>query len=212
MSVKVLGLDPGKTTGFFLSDGYEPLQWGSERDAMKILEAVHHVDVVVVEDALDMDQVEPLRRVLDVPWVGVTPENLQRRLFNRVLGRKLVNGPVARREVVRRAFGQTPSDVHALDAACLVLWWLAGSHIETQAGVPGLGNLRVWDLFTIADEFGEETFQVVPPNTADPSAGLVSWGSPLVLAVKDAAPGQRVTVQAPGGAWACTLVRIEPRE
>lgn len=212
MSVKVLGLDPGKTTGWFLSNGYDPVGYGSERDAMKILEHVHHIDVVVVEDALDMDQVEPLRRVLDVPWVGVTPEQLQRRLFSRVLGRKQVQGPLVRREVVRRAFGSTPADVHALDAACLTLWWLIGSNMEAQAGVPDLGNLKVWDLFTIRDEFGEETYQVVPPNTADPSSGMVSWASPLVQAVMRAQPGQRVTVQAPGGAWDCTLVRVEPRE
>lgn len=212
MSAKVLGLDPGKTTGWFLCNGYDVIGYGSERDAMKILEHVGHVDVVVVEDALDMDQVAPLRRVLDVPWVGVTPEQLQRRLFNRVLSRKLVNGPAARREVVKRAFGTPPADVHALDAACLAVWWLAGSEMAAQAGAPDLGNLRVWDQFTIADEFGEETYQVVPPNTADPSAGMVSWASPLVLAVKHAAPGQRVTVAAPGGAWECTLVRIEPRD
>lgn len=210
MAVKVLGLDPGKTTGWFLSQGYEILDYGSVRDAMQILEKVHHVDVVVVEDALDMDQVEPLRRVLDVPWVGVTPEQLQRRLFNRVLGRKLVNGPIARQEVVRRAFGRTPHDVHALDAACLALWWLAGS--EMAAGAPDLGNLKVWDQFTIADEFGEETYQVVPPNTADPSNGLVSWASPLVEAVKHAQPGQKVTVKAPAGNWECTLVRIERQD
>lgn len=212
MSVRVLGLDPGKTTGYFLSVGYEPIACGSERDAMQILQQVGHVDVVVVEDALDMDQVEPLRRVLDVPWVGVTPEQLQRRLFSRVLGRKQANGPLARREVVKRAFGQPPADVHALDAACLVLWWLAGSDMNAQAGAPDLGNLKVWDLFTIQTEFGAETYQVVPPNTADPSAGMVSWGSPLVLAVKDAQPGRKVTVQAPGGAWECTLVSIEPRD
>jgi len=212
MSVRVLGLDPGKTTGFFLSKGYDPVAFGSERDAMKILERVGHVDVVVVEDALDMDQVAPLRRVLDVPWVGVTPEQLQRRLFSRVLGRKLVQGPLARREVVKRAFGTPPADVHALDAACLVLWWLAGSEMGTQAGTPDLGNLRVWDLFTIADEYGEESYQVVPPNTADPSTGMVSWASPLVQAVKGARPGDRVTVQAPGGAWDCMLVRVEPRD
>jgi|GEM_PF-2474178 len=210
MAVRVLGLDPGKTTGYFLTNGYDPVAWGSERDAMRILEAVSYVDVVVVEDALDMDQVEPLRRVLDVPWVGVTPEQLQRRLFSRVLSRKLINGPVARREVVRLAFGSTPSDVHSLDAACLCVWWLAGS--EAASNAPELGNLRVWDQFTIKDEFGEETYQVVPPNTADPTAGLVSWASPLVVAVKNAVAGQKVTVQAPGGAWDCTLVRVEPRE
>lgn len=210
MAVRVLGLDPGKTTGWFLSQGYEILAYGSERDTRKILEKIDHVDVVVVEDALDMDQVEPLRHVLDVPWVGVTPEQLQRRLFNRVLGRKLVNGPAARQEVVRRAFGRTPADVHALDAACLALWWLAGS--QMAAGAPDLGNLKVWDLFTIADEFGEETYQVVPPNTADPAAGMVSWASPLVDAVKQAQPGQRVTVKAPAGDWSCTLVRVERQE
>lgn len=210
MSVKVLALDPGKTTGYFVCRGYEPVLWGSERDAMRILQAVGEVDVVVFEDALDLDQVEPLRRVYDVPWVGVTPEQLQRRLFNRVLGRKLVNGPAARREVVRRAFGSSVADVHALDAACLALWWLDGAKIA--AGAPDLGNLRVWDLFTIADEFGEETYQVVPPNTADPSAGMVSWASPIVDAVKHAQPGQTVTVKAPGGDWECRLVRIEPRE
>jgi hypothetical protein len=212
MTVRVLGLDPGKTTGYFLCRGYEPEACGSERDALQILTKVGHVDVVVVEDALDMDQVEPLRRVLDVPWVGVTPEQLQRRLFNRVLGRKLVNGPAARREVVRRAFGSPPSDVHALDAACLALWWLAGSSMDVQMGAPDLGNLKVWDLFTVADEFGEETYQVVPPNTADPQGGMVSWASPLVQAVRHAQPGQTVTVQAPGGAWACRLVRIEGRD
>ncbi len=210
VAVRVLGLDPGKTTGWFLSQGYEILAYGSERDAMRILEKVHHVDVVVVEDALDMDQVEPLRKVLDVPWVGVTPEQLQRRLFNRVLGRKLVNGPAARQEVVRRAFGHPPADVHALDAACLALWWLAGSDMAT--GAPDLGNLRLWDLFTIADEFGEETYQVVPPNTADPANGMVSWASPLVEAVRHAQPGAQVVVKAPAGDWTCRLVRIERQE
>lgn len=207
MSVKVLGLDPGKTTGFFYCQGYEVLACGSERDAARILMAVGNVDIVVVEDALDMDQVEPLRRTLAVPWVGVTPEQLQRRLFSRVLGRKQVQGPLARREVVRRAFGSVPSDVHALDAACIALWWLAGSHMES--GAPDLGPLKVWDWFTIADEFGEESYQVVPPNTADPSNGMVSWASPLVEAVKKAQPGQRVVVQAPAGPWECTLVRID---
>lgn len=208
--MRVLALDPGKTTGWFLCQGYEVLGYGSERDARRILEHVGRVDVVVVEDALDMDQVEPLRQVLDVPWVGVKPEQLQRRLFSRVLGRKLKNGPAARQEVVRRAFGRPPADVHALDAACLALWWLAGSQME--AGVPDLGNLKVWDSFTIADEFGEETYQIVPPNTADPAAGLVSWASPLVEAVRHAQPGQKVVVKAPAGDWTCTLVRIEPAE
>lgn len=208
MAFSVLGLDPGKRTGWFLSRGYEPQGCGSERDAMRILEQIVHVDVVVVEDALDMDQVEPLRRVVTVPWVGVTPEQMQRRLFTRVLGRKQVNGPLVRQEVVRRAFGTVPGDVHALDAACLVLWWLADSDLAD--GAPDLGSLRVWDLFTIADEFGEETYQVVPPNTADPDHGLVSWASPLVQAVKLARPGDEVTVRAPGGDWRCRLVRIGP--
>ncbi|MFZ5817741.1 MAG: GreA/GreB family elongation factor [Bacillota bacterium] len=210
MSVRVLGLDPGRSTGWCLCQGYEILAYGSERDALKILERVDQVDVVVVEDALDMDQVEPLRRVLDVPWVGVTPEQLQRRLFSRVLGRKQVNGPLARQEVVRRAFGRTPGDVHALDAACLALWWLIGSELAT--GAPDLGNLKVWDQFTIADEFGEESYQVVPPNTADPANGMVSWASPLVEAVKHARPGDRVVVKAPAGDWECRLVRIERTE
>lgn len=206
MAVRVLGLDPGKRTGWFFCEGYEPIGCGSERDAMRILEHVDHVDVVVVEDALDMDQVEPLRRVLTVPWVGVTPEQLQRRLFSRVLGRKLSNGPLARKEVVGRAFGTPPADVHALDAACLALWWLAGS--EMAAGAPDLGNLKVWDWFTIADEFGEETYQVVPPNTADPAQSMVSWASPLVEAVKHAQPGDSIVVKAPAGDWVCRLVRI----
>lgn len=206
----MLGLDPGKTTGYFVCRGYDPVLWGSDRDVTRIFQAVGEVDVVVFEDALDLDQVEPLRRLLHVPWVGVTPEQLQRRLFNRVLGRKLVNGPAARREVIRRAFGRDVADVHALDAACLALWWLAGADMAAQG--PDLGNLRVWDLFTIADEIGEETYQVVPPNTADPAQGLVSWASPLVTAVKDAVPGQVVTVRAPGGDWSCRLVRVEGRE
>lgn len=210
MQVRVLGLDPGWSTGWFLSQGYEPLAWGSERAADRILQACGQVDVVVYEDALDLDRVQVLRRYLHVPWVGVRPEQLQRRLFSRVLGRKQVQGPLARREVVRRAFGNTVADVHALDAACLVAWWLAGSDLTAEG--PAGGSLRVWDLFTIADEFGEQAYQVVPPNTADPGAGLVSWASPLVQALQQAQPGQRVTVRAPGGDWDCLLVRIEPRE
>jgi hypothetical protein len=206
MAVKILALDPGKTTGYFYTEGYEPICWGSERDVRRIVEAVGHVDVVVFEDALDLDQVEPLRSVFTVPWVGVTPERLQRRLFNRVLGRKLSNGPIARREVVKRAFGRDVTDVHALDAACLAAWWLAGS--EMAAGAPNLGALKVWDTFTIADEFGEETYQIVPPNTADPANGMVSWASPLVQAVKGAKVGDQVVVPAPGGEWICRLVRI----
>lgn len=210
MAVRVLGLDPGKTTGYFVSRGYEPECWGSERQAERIAQIVGPVDVVVFEDALDLDQVEPLRQVFTVPWVGVTPEQLQRRLFSRVLSRHRTEGPLARREVIRRAFGSVPPDVHALDAACLVLWWLAGSGVST--GAPDLGNLQVWDRFTIRELNEEETYQVVPPNTADPSQGMVSWSSPLVQAVMHAQPGDQVTVPAPGGDWVCTFVRIEPRE
>lgn len=210
MSVRVLGLDPGKTTGYFVCRGYEPVLWGSERDMNRIFQAVGEVDVVVFEDALDLDQVEPLRRLLSVPWVGVTPEQLQRRLFSRVLGRKQVQGPLARREVIRRAFGINLADVHALDAACITLWWLAGS--EMVSGAPDLGNLRVWDRFTIRETDEQETFQIVPSNTADPSAGLISWSAPLVQAVRNATPGNRVTVHAPGGTWECIFVQLEPRE
>jgi hypothetical protein len=210
MTVRILGIDPGKTTGYFLARGYEPVKWGSERDASRIFTAAGPVDVIVYEDALDLDQIEPLRRLYDVPWVGVRPEELQRRLFSRTLSRKLNHGPLARREVTRRAFGSPPADVHALDAACLVLWWLLGS--ETQIGAPELGNLKVWGRFTIADEYGESTYQVVPPNTADPEQGMISWASPLVQAVKDAKAGQEVLVQAPGGDWVCTLVGLESVE
>lgn len=210
MSARVLGLDPGRTTGYFVSKGYEPIIWGSEQSAERILTATGPVDIVVYEDALDLDRVEPLRRLLDVPWVGITPEQLQRRLFSRVLGRKQMQGPLARKEVVRRAFGSVPTDVHALDAACLVLWWLMGS--EMAAGGPDLGQLRVWDRFTICETDEEETYQIVPPNTADPAAGMVSWSSPLVQAVIRATPGARMTVQAPGGAWECTFVRVEAQE
>jgi len=203
----VLGLDPGKTTGYFLCQGYEPISWGSERDALRIVQAGPKIDVVVYEDALDLDQIQPLRNLLQVPWVGVTPEQLQRRLFARVLGRKQFQGPLARREIVRRAFGSPPGDVHALDAACLCAWWLLGSEVAT--GAPDLGVLKVWDWFTIKETDQEESYQVVPPNTADPSSGMVSWSSPIVQAVAPARPGDRITVQAPGGSWDCTFVRIE---
>lgn len=206
MAVKLLALDPGKSTGFFYTEGYEPVKWGSERDVRRILEQVGHVDVVVFEDALDLDQVEPLRSVFTVPWVGVTPERLQRHVLGRVLGRKLSNGPLARQEAVRRAFGRAVSDVHALDAALLAIWWLGSS--EMAAGAPSLGALKVWDEFTIGDEFGEETYQIVPPNTADPENGMVSWASPLVQALAGKQVGDQVVVQAPGGEWVCRLIKI----
>lgn len=213
VSVRVLGLDPGHTTGYFLAVGYEPAAWGSERDVHAIARAVGTADVVVFENGLDLDRVEPLRALLPVPWVGITPEQLQRRLFSRVLSRHRPQGPAARREVVRRAFGCTGLDAHALDAACAAAWWLAGSGVTARQGIaPDLGVLQVWDTFTIATEDGEETYQVVPPNTADPAAGLVSWASPLVQALRYARPGQSVRVAAPAGDWECTLVRIAERE
>lgn len=211
--MRVLALDPGGTTGWFLMRGYEPLGWGSERDVSRILPVVGEPDVIVYEDALDLHRMAPLRNRLAAPWIGVTPEQLQRFLFARLLGRHRVQGPLARREVVRRAFTINIGDPHALDAACVGLWYLGGSGVTPSgSGVPDLGALRVWDLFTVLTEFGEETYQVVPPNTADPANGLVSWASPLVQALRDARPGQEVRVAAPGGDWTCTLMRIEPRE
>jgi hypothetical protein len=201
-----LALDPGKSTGYFYTEGYEPIAWGSERDARTILERVGHVDVVVFENALDLDQVEPLRSVFTVPWVGVTPEQLQRNVLGRVLGRKLSNGPLARQEAVKRVFGRPVQDVHALDAAMLAIWWLASS--QMAAGAPDLGTLKVWGSFTIGDEFGEETYQIVPPNTADPSNGMVSWASPLVQAIIGKQVGDEVVVRSPGGDWTCRLLKI----
>lgn len=210
VSVTVLGLDPGGTTGWFLARGYEPLTWGSARDPLAALQGVAAVDVVVYEDALDLRRVDSLRARFPVPWVGITPEQLQRRLFRRVLGRHRQQGPLARREVVRRGFGCTVTDPHALDAALLALWYVAG--VAAAGGAPPLGNLAVWDVLVIDAGDGEEAYQIVPPNTADPAAGLVSWDSPLVQALKGARPGDRVTIPAPGGAWDCRLVRVEPRD
>lgn len=203
LQIRVLGLDPGHNTGYFLSRGYDPLHWGATRQPAADLGGLAP-DVVVFEDALDLDRVEPLRPLLAVPWVGITPEVVQRRLFARVLSRHRDRGPAARREVVRRAFGRADLDAHALDAACLVAWYLAGM----GSGGPDLGNLQVWDEFTIDAGDGEETYQVVPPNTADPAAGLVSWASPLVQAVCRKRRGEQVAVPAPGGTWHCTLVHI----
>lgn len=210
MAVKLLALDPGKSTGYFYTEGYEPIAWGSERDARRILERVGNVDVVVFEDALDLDEVEPLRSVFTVPWVGVRPEQLQRNVLGRVLGRKLSNGPLARQEAVKRVFGRPIQDVHALDSALLAIWWLTSS--QMAAGAPDLGALKVWGSFTIADEFGEETYQIVPPNTADPSSGMVSWASPLVQAVIGKQVGEQVVVKSPGGDWTCRLVQISEYE
>lgn len=210
MSVRVLGLDPGWTTGWFLARGYEPVTWGSGRDPAGALRGVGQVDVVVYEDAMDLDKVAPLRALFPVPWVGITPEQLQRRLFNRALGRHQQQGPLARREVVRRGFGCTVADPHALDAAMAALWYVAG--VAAAGAAPDLGCLAVWDVFVIDAGDGEESYQVVPPNTADPAAGLVSWDSPLVQALKGARPGRQVSVPAPGGSWECVLVRVAARE
>lgn len=229
MAVKLLALDPGKSTGYFYTDGYEPIAWGSERDARRILERVGNVDVVVFEDALDLDEVEPLRSVFTVPWVGVKPEQLQRNVLGRVLGRKLFSGPLARQEAVKRVFGRPIQDVHALDSALLAIWWLTGSQMASWGdlrgqsefspagdrrtnGAPDLGALKVWGSFTIQDEFGEETYQIVPPNTADPASGMVSWASPLVQAVIGKQVGDQVVVKSPGGDWTCRLVRIAEYE
>ncbi|HLO01716.1 MAG TPA: GreA/GreB family elongation factor, partial [Symbiobacteriaceae bacterium] len=118
--------------------------------------------------------------------------------------------PIARQEAVKRVFGRAVADVHALDAAMLAIWWLTGS--QMAAGAPDLGALKVWDSFTIADQFGEETYQIVPPNTADPSNGMVSWASPLVQALVGKQVGDQVTVQSPGGDWLCRLVTISEYE
>ncbi len=206
MSVRVLGLDPGWTTGWFLASGYTAVTWGSGRDPATALAGIEPVDVVVFEDAMDLEKVAPLRPLFPVPWVGITPQQLQRRLFNRVLGRHQSQGPLARRELIRRGFGCTVTDPHALDAAMVALWYVAG---VAAAKAPDLGRLAVWDVLVIDAGDGEETYQVVPPNTADPTAGLISWDSPLVWALKNARPGDRVTVPAPGGDWECILVRVD---
>lgn len=206
----MLALDPGKSTGYFYTDGYEPISWGSERDVRRILERVGNVDIVVFEDALDLDEVEPLRAVFTVPWVGVKPEQLQRNVLGRVLGRKLSNGPLARQEAVKRVFGRPIADVHALDAALLAIWWLTGS--QMAAGAPDLGALKVWGSFTIEDESGTDTYQIVPPNTADPASGMISWASPLVQAVIGKQVGDQVVVHSPGGEWTCRLVKISEYE
>jgi len=216
MSFRVLGLDPGQTTGWFLCHGYEPVAFGSVRDPGEIIAVAGNPDVVVFEDAADLERMVPLRLAFGgVPWVGVTPEQLQKRLFSRVLSRKRVNGPLARREVVRWAFGPGARDLdpHAADAACLALWWLAGSMPRGGAGEPDLGQfLRLWDQFAIETDDGEESYQIVPPNTADPAAGYVSWASPLVQALAGARPGEWVQVPAPAGAWRCRLVQVVSRE
>ncbi len=214
MAFRVLGLDPGRTTGYFLCHGYDPVVSGSVRDAAEIVAVVGSPDVIVYENAADLELMAPLRLAFGgVPWVGVTPEQLQKRLFSRVLSRKRVNGPLARREVVRWAFGASNLDPHAADAACLALWWLAGSVPRGGSGEPNLGEyLRLWDQFVIESDEGEETYQIVPPNTADPAAGYVSWASPLVRAVAAARPGEWVEVPAPAGAWRCRLVQIISRD
>jgi transcription elongation factor GreA len=61
----------------------------------------------------------------------------------------------------------------------------------------------------VRDEDGEEsTYTVVNPAEAEPSQGRVSTGAPLGKALVGHKAGEKVTVQAPSGAWELDILEI----
>lgn len=71
--------------------------------------------------------------------------------------------------------------------------------------------VAVGTIVKVKDEDGEvESYTVVTPVEAAPSAGRVSINSPLGQALAGHKVGDRATVVAPSGSWDVEIVSIEP--
>jgi transcription elongation factor GreB len=66
---------------------------------------------------------------------------------------------------------------------------------------------------TLCDAAGQEsTYTIVGIDEADVNRGRISWISPLARALLKRREGDEVVLQAPGGAQALEIVRVEYRE
>jgi len=71
--------------------------------------------------------------------------------------------------------------------------------------------VSVGTVVKVKDSDGEvESYTVVQPAEASPSAGRVSINSPLGQALAGHKVGDRATVAAPSGSWEVEIVSIEP--
>jgi transcription elongation GreA/GreB family factor len=69
-------------------------------------------------------------------------------------------------------------------------------------------TVQVGSRVRLQDLEGEAAYALVQPEEADPFAGLVSAESPLGRALLGRAPGERVSVRAPGGVRVVTIVSV----
>lgn len=70
-------------------------------------------------------------------------------------------------------------------------------------------RVQVGSRVRLQDMDGEAAYSLVRPEEADPFAGLVSSDSPLGRALLGRAPGERVSVRAPGGVRFVTVVAVD---
>ena len=71
-------------------------------------------------------------------------------------------------------------------------------------------TVQVGTRVRLQDLDGEADYALVRPEDADPFAGLVSADCPLGRALLGRAPGDRVSVRAPGGVRVVTVVAVSP--
>ena len=71
------------------------------------------------------------------------------------------------------------------------------------------GQVKVGSVVTVKDEFGSQTFTIVGPAEVDPASGKISLESPVGRALMGHKSGESVQVQAPGGARALKIVKLD---
>ena len=69
--------------------------------------------------------------------------------------------------------------------------------------------VEVGSLVTILYDGEEQRFQIVEPEEANPTAGKISFKSPLGQAILGKKSGQAVIVETPNGKVKCKILKIE---
>ena len=87
---------------------------------------------------------------------------------------------------------------------------LANAHIIDEDDDKEHGAIEVGSKVTIQEEkYDPETYMIVGPAEADPKQNRISNESPLGRALMNRHSGEKVKVEAPGGAFVVEVLRVE---
>jgi transcription elongation factor GreA len=73
----------------------------------------------------------------------------------------------------------------------------------------GTGAIQIGSRVTVADEFGETSYEVVGPTEVDIARGLISSVSPLGAALMGRRVGDTITFATPGGERSAKVVGVD---